>query len=255
MSDGFGRMNEGFACAGLWSVKGEMKMRSMKRVGVLVVAGVAAAATAGPSVSHYDDLTEGFYGTSFSYNGVTYSQVNGVSGVFPSGDTFGPGDLGGEVIVENAALLYNDFPDFGSPTNGLTFGTAFVPGDNLSLGALATVTMDLDQTALSASLEMAYYENGPWGGIVYHLDAFAGGSLVASDSFTIADGGGRDNVAIATLSVGGAAFDSMQLYATYGADYSGPRILLDNLTVTYVPTPGGLAAVFVAGAMGVRRRR
>jgi hypothetical protein len=162
----------------------------MKFVAIAAAAGLVSAASAGPSVSTYEDLAEGFYGPTLTYNGVTYSQVNGVGGSFPSGETFNPGDLGTEVIVENAAVLYNDFPTFGSPTNGLTFGTSFVPGENLSLGALATVTMDLDQTASSASVDLAYYENGPWGGIEYHLDALLGGSVVASDFFTIADGGG-----------------------------------------------------------------
>jgi len=234
-------------------------MRVSSVVTGLIVAGLSGAAMANPSVSTYDDLAEGFYGQSFTYNGVTYTNVNNVSGVFPGGDTFGPGGgidgLGNEIIVENATLLYNDFPGFGSATNGLTFGAAFVPGDNLSLGALSTVTMELDAVATDASLEMAYYENGPWGGIVYHLDAFLGGSLVASDSFTIADGGGRDNIAFATLSVGGAQFDSMQLYATFGADYSGPRILLDDLTVNYVPAPGALAVLLGAGGLASRRRR
>lgn len=224
-----------------------------------VVSAVGVSALAGPSVSTYDDLAEGFYGTTFSYNGVTYTEVNNVSGVFPSGDTFGPGagvdGLGNEIIVENATFLYNDFPDFGSAMNGLTFGAAFVPGDNLSLGAISTVTMELEETALSASLEMAYYENGPWGGIVYHLDAYLGDALVASDSFTIADGGGRDNIAFASLAVGGAEFDSMRLYATFGAEYSGPRILLDDLTVTYVPGPGALGLLLGAGALAGRRRR
>ena len=234
-------------------------MRASSVVVGMVVAGLGALAAAGPSVSNYDDLGEGFYGQTFTYNGVTYTNVNNVAGVFPSGDTFGPGGgvdgLGNEIIVENATFLYNDFPGFGSANNGLTFGAAFVPGDNLSLGALSTVTMELDAVADAASLEMAYYENGPWGGIVYHLDAFMGGSLVASDSFSIADGGGRDNIAFATLSVGGANFDSMQLYATYGADYSGPRILVDDLTVNYVPAPGALAVLAGAGGLVSRRRR
>ncbi len=228
---------------------------------MMAVAGAAFAAApamATVTVSTYDDLTEDHYGTSFHYNGVTYHSVNDQAGVFPSGDTFEGGDgingLGTQVIVENATLLYNDYPTWGSANNALTFGTSYVVGDNLSIGALSTVTMDLDEAADSASVEMAYYENGPWGGIVYHLDAFSGGSLVASDSFSISDLGGRDNIAFATLSVNGAVFDSLQLYATFGADYSGPRALLDNLTINTVPAPGA-AALLVMGGLVARRRR
>lgn len=224
---------------------------------LFAAAGVAHAQT---TVSTYDDLSEGFKGDTFYYNGVTYSDVNSQPGFFPDGNEIIPGDpifgLGDQVIVENAALLYNDFPDFGSASNGLTFGTSFIPGDNLSIGALSTVTMTLDAEADSASLEMTYYENGPWGGIVYHLDAFSGGSLVASDSFTISDLGGRDNIAFATLSVDGATFDSLELYATFNGQYTGPRGMIDNLTINTVPTPGGLAVLAACGlGCGIRRRR
>jgi hypothetical protein len=225
---------------------------------IALIGTIASAGLAGTTVSTYDDLSEAFYGESFHYNGVTYSDVNNQAGVFPNGDTFdsdGIFGLGHEVIVENATLLYNDFPGWGSANNALTFGTSFVVGDNLSIGALSTVTMTLDSVADFASVEMAYYENGPWGGIVYHLDAMMGGSVVASDSFTISDLGGRDNIAFATLSVGGAEFDSMQLYATFGNEYSGPRALLDNLTINSVPAPSALALLGAGGLLGARRRR
>ena len=55
---------------------------------------------------------------------------------------------------------------------------------NLSIGALVQVTMDLDAPANSASVDIGYYENGPWGRIVIHLDALDAGSVVASDSIT-----------------------------------------------------------------------
>ena len=227
-------------------------------IAALLAASAVAPALAQTSVSTYDDLAENFYGESFHYNGVTYHSVNNVAGVFPDGSTFEPGDgidgLGNQVIVENATLLYNDFPSFGSANNALTFGSAYIVGDNVSLGALSTVTMDLDEMADFASLEMAYYENGPWGGIVYHLDAYNGGSVVASDSFSISDLGGRDNIAFATLSVGGVEFDSLRLYATFGNDFSGPRILVDNLTINPAPAPGALALLGMGG-LAARRRR
>ena len=218
-----------------------------------------ASASAVISVSTYDDLPEGFLGETTSYNGVTYSNVNNVPGMFPDGSTFEAGDgingLGNNLIIENATLLYNDFPGYGSPNNSLTFGTSFIPGDNLSLGALSTVTMDLDDPADSAMVDLAYFENGPWGGIVLHLDAFSNGSLVDSDSFTLSDLGGRDNVAINTLSVGGGQFDSLQLYATFGASFSGPRVLIDNLTLNTVPTPGAVALLGLGGLASTKRRR
>ncbi len=229
------------------------------KFGMALIAIAAGSAFADVSVSNYDDLAEAFYGTEFHYNGVTYKNVNNQAGVFPDGSTFEAGDgiegLGTQVIVENAGFLYNDFPGWGSANNALTFGTSFIPGDNLTIGALSTVTMELDSLADFASVEIAYYENGPWGGIEYHLDAMSSGTVVASDSFSISDLGGRDNIAFRTLSVDGATFDSLHLYATFNGSFSGPRALLDNLTINSVPAPSGaLALVGLAGFAGRRRR-
>jgi hypothetical protein len=185
-----------------------------------------------PSISTYDDLTEGFLGTSYAYNGVSYHDVNGIGGVFPDGSTFTPEDVGDQLIIEDATDFYSVHTDWGSSPNSLTFGTAYVPGPNLTIGALVRATMDLDQPASAASVEIGYYENGPWGGIEIHRDALAAGTVVASDVITIADGGGRDNDTVATLSVGGATFDSLKLYATYGDQPSAPRVMMADLTLT-----------------------
>ncbi len=225
----------------------------------LALLAMSNAALAQTVVSNYDDLAEGFYGSTFTYNGVTYTDVNNVSGIWPDGNTFEPGDgvdgLGDEIIVENAALFYGSFPGWGSPTNVLTFGAAYIVGDNLSLGAISTVTMQLNGVADAVALDMAYYENGPWGGIEYHLDAYMGAAFVGSDVIAIADGGGRDNVTTDVLSVDGVQFDSLKLYATYGGDYSGPRIIIDDLTVNYVPAPPAGAAALATLALAARRRR
>jgi len=220
----------------------------------VAVATATSAALAGTTVSNYDDLSEGNLGTSFSYNGVTYTQANGVGGVFPGGDTFTPADVGDSFIIERATLLYNDFPNWGSANNALTFGTAFIPGDNLSLGAFVRATMTLDEVASAASMQMAFYENGPWGGIVFQLDALRNGSVVASDSFSISDLGGRDNLTFSTLSVSGAEFDTLYLSATYNGEFSAPRLMIDNLSITSVPAPAGASALAL-GALAARRRR
>lgn len=185
-----------------------------------------------PSISTYDDRVEGFLDTTFDYNDVHYHDVNGIAGVFPNGETFGPDDFGDLLIIENATVFYNDFPDYGSSPNSLTFGSAFVGGPNVSIGALSRVTMDLAQPASAASVDLGYYENGVWGRIVIHLDAMNGDTVVATDSLTIADGGGRDNGAVAILSVEAATFDTLKLYATYDDQPSAPRIMIDNLAIT-----------------------
>jgi hypothetical protein len=214
----------------------------MTRKTALMMLGVVAAAgsLACADVSNYDALAEDFYGETFTHNGVTYRDVNIFAGVFPNGETFdadGLNGLGHTIIVEDSTFFYNDFPEWGSPTNTLTFGTAYVNGPNLSLGALSTVTMDLATPATSASMDTAYYENGPWGGQVVHLDALLNGVVVASDTFTVSDLGGRDNIALRSMSVTSAgSFDQLKLYSTFGASPSGLRMIIDDLTLTTTPS-------------------
>jgi hypothetical protein len=211
-----------------------MRLASITALALCAAAsGFATLARAGSVVViDYEDLSEGMQGDPLTHMGVTYYDLNNVSGSFPSGETFEPAP-GDEFVIENAGLLYNDFPSYGSPVNALTFGIAFIPGDNLTIGGLSTVTMDLDSPAQAVSLDLAFYENGPWGGIEFLLDALSGDTVVGGDSFSISNLGGRDNPAVATLSVSGVTFDRLHLYATWGNDYSMPRAMIDDLTLTY----------------------
>ncbi len=232
-------------------------MRSM----LFSAAAAAALAIAVPAsadvFSDYEDLAEGFHGETLVHNGVTYRDINRVSGSFPDGDTFGENDLGSTIMVERAVPLYDDFPDFGSPVNGLTFGSAYIPGDNLSIGALGSVWMDLDELSNAASVEIAHYENGPWIGIEFRLDALRNGVVVNSTSYAIGgtDPSDRDSPAVAMLSLAGAEFDQLHLYGWFNDGYSGPRGLIDNLTITAVPEPASLGALAAGGLLALRRRR
>jgi len=229
----------------------------MKRMATVL--GVIAASAAAPTLADvfetYESLTEGALGGAFSLNGVHYHSANAVNGVNVDGDPFGPTDLGNTLIIENATLFYNDFPAYGSPINSLTFGSAWVPGDNLSIGVLASVLMDLDEPGAAASLDLAFYENGPWGGIQYYLDAVDNGVVVATDTFTISDLGGRDNATFRTLTVSAPHFDQLHLYAELNGTYTNPRGMIDNLSVTAVPEPASTGLMGLAAALLIRRRR
>ncbi len=195
-----------------------------------MIAALLAAPTASLAQTvDFEDLTEGFKGTTFEYAGMFFQDINQVSGVFPDGSTFGPQEFD-EVTIEDATFFYNDFPMWGSPVNALTFGSAFVPGENLSIGRISSATIVLDEDQTSVSMQIAYYENGPWGGIQFHLDAIQLGEVVGSaDPITISDLGGRDNIALGELSISGVEFDELHLYATFGDEFSLPRILIDDI--------------------------
>jgi hypothetical protein len=184
-------------------------------------------------VSNYDDLSEGFLNSSFSYDGVNYRDANNIGGAYPTGNRFVAEDVGKDFIIENAKLLYDAYPTWGSPTNALTFGDALVDGDNVSLGAFVTAWMDLQEPADSIRFETVFYEKGPWGGIVIHLDVYNKENVVGSDAYTIASSAleDRDDIAFSSLSVSGVQFDSCHIYATIGSEYSAPRMMIDNLTI------------------------
>jgi hypothetical protein len=232
-------------------------MKGCIRFSVLAAALLGVSPIASAAVTDtYESLSEGFLGATFTHNGVTYRDVNNVSGFYADGAPFGPTDNGDQSIIENATFFYDAFPTYGSPINAMTFGGTFVNGDNLSIGALASVWMDVPAHGSAASFDIAYYENGPWGGIVYHLDAVKNNAVVASSTFTLAGPtDGRDNAAFSTMSVGGAEFDSLHLYATKDGNYTVPRGMIDNLNITAVPEPTSAAVVGIVGAGLLARRR
>lgn len=229
-------------------------MKSYALIGALAIALTPVLALG--NLVDYEDLSEGFLGATFTHQGITYHDVNNVSGFYADGTAFSPGEPGTELIIENAAIFYGDFPSYGSPINSMTFGNAFVTGDNLSIGALASVYMDFDTLVNSASLDLAYYENGPWGNIEFRLDAILNGQVVTSDNFFIANGGGRDNAAVATMSVSGTEFDTLHLYAMLNGSYTVPRAMIDDVNFAPVPEPATIAALGLgAAAIASRRRR
>ncbi|MCK9488899.1 MAG: hypothetical protein M0Q42_05790 [Xanthomonadales bacterium] len=203
------------------------------------------------TLSTYDDLPEQFAGTSFQHNGVSYRDLNQVSGYWPGDgfDPFGPGavedgGLGNQFVIEDAGLLFEDFPEFGSAPNVLNPGDLyfFNPGPNFSLGALASLWMDLDAPALGAAVDLVYYENGPWGGIEVSLQAYRNGQPVAATSFEITsdDPDGRDSIGYRTVNLeAGVPFDSLHLASRRLSDgaYTAPRIMLDNLRLQQLGSP------------------
>lgn len=205
-------------------------MRSITAMAIAMIAGTASAQTV---TIDFEDLAENFYGATFTHQGIEYSDINQVSGEFPSGETFGPQEFD-ELIIEDATLFYNDYPGWGSADKMLTFGSSFVTGDNLSLGRVSSVTMTLDDNADSVSMDIAFYEDGPWGGIVLHLDALLDGNVVGSDTRTLSDNGGRDSINTDTFDISGVEFDTLHVYATYGSEYSLPRLVIDDMTINYV---------------------
>lgn len=228
-------------------------MNRTRTLATLVVAASSSAALAGGFTS-FDSLAEGFVGPTFSDGGITFFDLNNNSGINPDGSNFGPGDYGTDFIIENATFAVNDFPGFLSGPNALSFGSAFVPGDNLSINILSTFSMTTGQVENSADLDLVYYENGPWGGIELHLRALLNGSIVGEDVIVISDLGGRDNPTGAHMSISGVDFDTLVFTAEFAngtaTAFAG---IFDNVNI--VPAPGGAVLLALGGLTLSRRRR
>ena len=230
-----------------------MIMNRMCFVAVVLALGAITDVANADIFDDYESFAEGFLGPTVVHNGVTYRDANRVSGFFPDGIPFGPDELGSEYIIEQATVFYDEFPAYGSPDNSLTFGQAFIPGPNLTIGPLASIWMDLAGVGDAVSLDIGYLENGPWGGIQYILEARRNGNVVGSDSFVISDLGGRDNGAYATMSIMGVEFDQLQLYGWLNNSYTAPRGMIDDLSITIVPEPS-TCVLLIMGFFLVRRR-
>tara|TARA_R110000868_G_scaffold241497_1_gene496234 strand:- start:232363 stop:233049 length:687 start_codon:yes stop_codon:yes gene_type:complete len=218
----------------------------------LTIATIAGSSLAG--VTGFESMTEGFAGESFTDGGITFSALNDVAGINPDGSHFVAGEYGRQFIVENATLAINDFPDALSGTNALSFGSTYIAGDNLSINILSSFHMTTGQVESYASMDLLFFENGPWSGITLSLDATLDGTLVASDSYMLSDLGGRDNLVGRSLSIDGVAFDSLQLSARYSdGTYTAFAGLMDNVVIT--PTPGTLGLLATGSLLGMRRRR
>jgi hypothetical protein len=189
-------------------------------------------ATTTTHTADFDDVVEGFEGASWTYEGIHFHDVNGADAVFPDGSTVDAEELGDQLTIENASVFY-DGTGWGSWPNALTFGGAYINGNNFSVGPLARVSMDMEAVMESVGFDLAYYENGPWGNIELHLDAYLEGAVTGSDMLTIADDfRDRDNLTTAHFSIVGVAFDSLKLYATYANHPSAPRVMIDHLVTS-----------------------
>ncbi len=229
--------------------------QTAQKLSVLAALSLLSASALGGGYTGFESLSEGVSGPSFTDGGITFFGLNNDSGINPDGSLFGPGEYGTDFLVENATLAINDFPDTLGGSNALSWGQpwAWIPGENLSINIVSTFSMTTNSIETDGSLDLLYFENGPWGGITIELLATLGGEVVNSDSIVISDLGGRDGLFGDQLSVSGVAFDTLTVNARFDDGTSTAFAgLVDNVSIT--PAPSSLA-VMLAGTVIVRRRR
>lgn len=203
---------------------------------VMLLAGTASA-----QFSNFDSLVEDFYGDPFVEGGITFSELNNeLNGAYPNsggpGEPFGPNDFDFDVfVIENSTVLEPDFPDAFSLPNTLTFGNAYVNGDNLSFGRLVSALITTGQVESGVRFDLIYLDEDVWEGIEVTLEASLGGAVVATDSFVVTPHapGSRHSADTRVMSISGD-FDSLRFYAHFGDPSAGGlfttvRAVMDNI--------------------------
>ncbi len=56
-----------------------------------------------------------------------------------------------------------------------------------------------------------------------------------------------------TMSITGVEFDQLQLYGWLNNDYTAPRGMIDDLSITTIPEPTASALIAIAGLLVSRR--
>ncbi len=209
------------------------------RTRVLAAVAFCASVPALAAPVGFDQYAEGGHGETATFDGITFRDINTVSGVNPDGLPFDPEDVGTHTIVERMDYLCNDFPDVFSPLNGLTFGNTYIPGPNLSIGPLSTATFGSGATLKRAEWDIGFYTSGPWTGIELRTEALLAGAVVATSTYVVpGDPDERDYPDTLHMSIEAAAFDAVRLSAWLGGVPTTLRVMMDNVELT----EGGCAA-------------
>ncbi len=201
---------------------------------------MALAAPAPAQFADFDDLAEGFYDQELTVGGIRFYDINNVDYRTPGENGWPepgefvpyPPEVLDEIVIENATVLEDVYPDSISVPNMLTWGIALVPGPNLSLGRLVTMTMETGKIETSVSFDVIFYDEPVWENIEVTLDALRGEQVVATQSFEVHlhdPEHPRGSIDFRRMSISGVEFDRVRVYAHYQETYTTLRGVIDNV--------------------------
>lgn len=204
----------------------------MRRIAKLLLAvGCVSGGVANASIATFDSFAEGDLGTSFTDGGITF---------------FGFDDRAGGTGHFTAERADGTLSGAGfSAPNALGFG-GWSPGQFAAFGQCGSFSFTTGVVQSFASVEV--FEFFSYGGNTIALEAYLGGALVNSTSITLP---GNLQINHFSLSVSGAAFDTLRVTGGGPTDRGVFFGLVDNVVV--VPAPG--SALLLLGVCAVRRRR
>jgi hypothetical protein len=200
-------------------------------------AGVFAAASA--NVANFYSMSEGFFATSFTNNGVTFSNLDqylGSAGIDVFSIDRGDADLSG-------------FSGY-SPLNVMNFG-GWVPGTGVAFGRMGKFDFSIGAQANSASVEIFSLGNDP--NTTITLQGRFGASVVSSSIVTVPSDSIIHNF---SLAVSGGLYDNFRIISNSPTNSGASFVNFDNVTVNPVPVPEPASmAVIGVGIVSLLRRR
>lgn len=196
--------------------------------------------------ANFDDLSEGFYATSFSDGGLKFSDLDER---IP--DTPGPYNF--TIDATTTATLPPPF----SPPNVMTT-EGYAPGPGISFGRFGSAWIDFSGIGSSASLDVFWVlPGGPdnYAQNTLSLEAWNGSTMVASVSTSLAQVYTIQESSLVLNNI--APFDRLELNSSGPVDYGVSFLALDNVSVTAVPEPKELSLLTVGlvAVICLRKRR
>ncbi|MBT8483999.1 MAG: hypothetical protein HKO59_08375 [Phycisphaerales bacterium] len=198
----------------------------------------------------FDDLTEGFQGTTFTTGGVTFSE--GRDGFVPPVDGMFAADDGTDVWNDNPAML-----DFVGGT--LLNLNAFVGGPGgYAFAIMKSMRMTPDRVHSGVRMSVAYVVEilapppEDYSGGTITLLAFREGAMVASASASSGNmlgtsSGGSFTFGASELEIAGVEFDDLVLFATAPGPGGSLQMSIDNLLVGAATCTGDIDGDAVVG--------
>lgn len=208
--------------------------------GLSLASGLNLTSPALGAVATFDELPEGFSGTTITSGGITFSNL--IAGFRLSSEP-------PQFVVESTDQLE---PLFSAP-NYLTTDPGFTSGSSPDFGGFGSAQISTGNLVSNASLDIFSSTVFDQSDTLIVLEAFLDGNPVASTStslsqFTVF---GPDNELLSTnLSLSGVDFDTLQLYTPIAFADGVVNIGIDNVVLgeaTSVPEPSSPLALAAFG--------
>jgi hypothetical protein len=184
------------------------------RIAILTLAATLAA---NADIAHFDDLPEGFAGTTMISNGVTLSEgiwfVDGVNVPFA-------------IEQADADMPAYGFGDIYSAPNVMTVG-GFVTGPNMGFIRVHSWKAHVDgKTFTEGSVDVFYIDDFP--GATFFLEGLAGEDVVSTDSYET-DGDQPFSAVHQHLSISGPEYEVLRFRIMGGPEQNGLVGVFDNV--------------------------